>query len=43
MCGLDPLEYLAAATERAILEPGKVTLPQDYTAELAKAAGTQPS
>ena len=39
MCGLDPFEYLAIATERAILEPGKVTLPQDYAAELLKAKG----
>ena len=35
MCGLDPVDYLTAATERAILAPGTVTLPRDYAAELA--------
>lgn len=34
MCGLDPLEYLTVATERAILDKGRVTLPQDYAEEL---------
>jgi transposase len=35
LCGLDPEEYLTAATERAILDPGTITLPRDYAAELA--------
>lgn len=43
MCGLDPVEYLTAATERAILAPGTVTLPRDYAAELAKATAPPPT
>ena len=35
MAGLDPTEYLRIATERAIREPGTITLPQDLAAELA--------
>lgn len=37
MCGLDPVDYLTAATERAIVTPGTVTLPRDYAAEIAAA------
>lgn len=40
LCGLDPIAYLIEATERAIRNPGTVTLPQDYAAELKAKAAT---
>jgi transposase len=42
LCGLEPVDYLTVATERAILNPGTVTLPREYAAELAAQKSAAP-